>query len=108
MSLLTVAKCAELAEGVIRPVTVAGKQIAVLRHGDEVFAFAQKCPHLGGDLCAGTVSGTVVTCPKHAASFDVSTGAAVGPAKLLFLKLKPKGLTIYPVTVSEGVVLAEV
>jgi nitrite reductase/ring-hydroxylating ferredoxin subunit len=59
-------------------------------------------------LCKGTVSGTVVTCPKHAASFDVSSGAAVGPAKLLFLKIKTKGITTYPVTVSDGVVLAEV
>jgi nitrite reductase/ring-hydroxylating ferredoxin subunit len=108
MSLMTVAKTAELADGAMQAVTVAGKQIAVLRCGEKFYAFAQKCPHLGGDLCAGTVAGTVVTCPKHAASFDVSTGATVGPAKLLFLKLKPKGLTIYPVTVSDGVVLAEV
>jgi nitrite reductase/ring-hydroxylating ferredoxin subunit len=108
MSLMTVAKTAELGDGAMEAVTVAGKQIAVLRNGEKFYAFAQKCPHLGGDLCKGTVSGTVVTCPKHGASFDVSTGAAVGPAKLLFLRLKTKRLTTYPVTVSDGVVLAEV
>lgn len=49
--------------------------IAVFRTADDqVFAIDDRCPHKGGPLSEGIVHGTAVTCPLHAAVFDLTTG----------------------------------
>ena len=49
--------------------------IAVFRNADDqVFAIDDRCPHKGGPLSEGIVHGTAVTCPLHAAVFDLATG----------------------------------
>lgn len=53
--------------------------IAVFRTADDqVFAIDDRCPHKGGPLSEGIVHGTSVTCPLHAAVFDLNTGLAQG------------------------------
>ncbi|HZO28660.1 MAG TPA: Rieske 2Fe-2S domain-containing protein [Chloroflexota bacterium] len=73
---------------------------AVLLAGDalvfnvagQFFATQSKCPHRQGPLNKGKLEGTTVTCPLHAAQFNVSTGAVLrGPAR--------DPLTTYRVTV---------
>ena len=57
-----------------------GGDIAVFRTaGDEVFAMHDKCPHKGGPLSQGIVSGTVVTCPLHGLKIDLASGEALAP-----------------------------
>ncbi|HSF63923.1 MAG TPA: nitrite reductase small subunit NirD [Paracoccaceae bacterium] len=49
--------------------------IAIFRTADDqVFALDDRCPHKGGPLSEGIVHGTSVTCPLHAAVFDLTTG----------------------------------
>lgn len=56
--------------------------IAVFRTAeDEVFALHDKCPHKGGPLSQGMVSGKVVTCPMHAWKIQFESGEAVAPDK---------------------------
>ena len=43
--------------------------------GGEWFALDGLCPHAGGPLGAGALTGCVVTCPWHGWQFDVTTGA---------------------------------
>lgn len=45
--------------------------------GGEVRAAQSFCPHLGGPLFQGTVSGDVVMCPWHLWCFSLTTGARV-------------------------------
>lgn len=53
--------------------------IAVFRTADDqVFALDDRCPHKGGPLSEGIVHGTSVTCPLHAAVFDLTTGQVMG------------------------------
>jgi nitrite reductase (NADH) small subunit len=53
--------------------------IAIFRTADDqVFALEDRCPHKGGPLSEGIVHGTSVTCPLHAAVFDLNSGQAVG------------------------------
>jgi nitrite reductase/ring-hydroxylating ferredoxin subunit len=42
--------------GIFRIVTVAGRELGILRWGEELFAVRNVCPHLGGPVCAGTVA----------------------------------------------------
>ena len=43
--------------------------------GGEWFALDGLCPHAGGPLGAGCLTGATVTCPWHGWQFDVTTGA---------------------------------
>lgn len=54
--------------------------VLVARVGEQVFAIEDACPHSGRSLCAGSLVGTVVTCPGHAWQVDVTTGRVVKPA----------------------------
>ncbi len=57
-----------------------GLEIAVFRNaGDGVFAMNDKCPHKGGPLSQGIVSGNTVTCPLHGMNINFVTGEATAP-----------------------------
>ena len=60
-----VLKSSELGRGPAAA-NVAGREIVVFRAGSEVAALADRCPHRGGRLSLGTVSGGEVVCPYHA------------------------------------------
>ncbi len=56
-----------------------GENVALFNVGGTVYAIADTCTHEGAPLSDGGVDGTVVTCPWHGASFDVTTGGLLGP-----------------------------
>lgn len=63
-----------------RVVEAAGGNIAVFRNrSDEVFALRDKCPHMGGPLSQGIVSGQTVTCPLHNWCIGLTDGQALPP-----------------------------
>lgn len=54
---------------------VAGDRIVALFNVDGTFhALDGVCPHQGGPLGKGTLSGCIVTCPWHGWQFDVTSG----------------------------------
>lgn len=67
----------EVPEGAMKTVDLGNFKVVVARSGDEYFAFARRCPHRGGCLEKGTLEGTIVTCPCHAAQFDIADGSWV-------------------------------
>lgn len=65
-------------ENQIAVVEAAGKKFCLGRHGDRLFAFAQKCPHAGGLLSEGFIDARgYVVCPLHRYRFDGQTGRNV-------------------------------
>ena len=63
-----------------RVVKTASGDIAVFRTlDDEVFALRDKCPHRGGPLSQGIVSGKKVACPLHDWKIALDTGIAQAP-----------------------------
>ena len=52
----------------------AGRVIALYHVAGRFYALDGVCPHQGGPLGKGSLSGCVVTCPWHGWQFDVSTG----------------------------------
>lgn len=60
------------------PATVGDVEVAVFRHGEEVFAIGRRCSHQGAPLERGrlTFTGSVrtVTCPAHGSMFDLESG----------------------------------
>lgn len=57
-----------------------GGNIALFRPAaDRVFALADRCPHRGGPLSQGIVSGDTVTCPLHGWNIQLDSGQACAP-----------------------------
>jgi nitrite reductase (NADH) small subunit len=65
--------------GARRLCTKAGP-VAVFRTADdEVLALVDRCPHKGGPLSEGIVSGRTVACPLHNWVINLGTGRACEP-----------------------------
>ena len=56
------------------------EDIALFRPApDRVFALTDRCPHKGGPLSQGIVSGDTVTCPLHGWNIALDSGQACAP-----------------------------
>jgi len=72
---IPVAKADDLPVGTGKEVFVDNRILALFRLEDgRLCALDGICPHNGGPLAEGTLSGCVVTCPWHGWQFDVTTG----------------------------------
>jgi 3-phenylpropionate/trans-cinnamate dioxygenase ferredoxin subunit len=85
-----VATIDEIPPGGRKIVEVTGRSIGVFNLDGEYFALRNRCPHQGGELCLGPVSGFVTSsgpgdyrverageflrCPWHGWEFDIRTG----------------------------------
>ena len=112
--LLEVAKKQEVEAGKAKVVTVDGKEILLLRVGDNYYATSNRCPHMGGKLSEGKFEGTVVTCPRHGSRFDIADGRVVrwlkgtGLISSLGKALKPpRPLTTYRLEIRGDDLLVE-
>jgi 3-phenylpropionate/trans-cinnamate dioxygenase ferredoxin subunit len=74
---ITVAKTNEIIPNAPKRVDVQGEPIALFFYEGKHYAIADVCTHDGGILTGGTVQGKVITCPRHGAQFDITTGAVL-------------------------------
>jgi nitrite reductase/ring-hydroxylating ferredoxin subunit len=111
MSKHVVASVAELPPGSRKLVTVRGRPIAIFNIKGEYFGLHNKCPHQGGSLCDGVLTGLlqssepgdykytrqgeIIQCPWHAWEFDIRTGQSYCSPD----RIKVKS---YPVEVEPG------
>lgn len=66
--------------GARRVARARGAEVAVFRTGDDqVFALLDRCPHKGGPLSQGIVSGHGVACPLHNWTIGLADGCAQAP-----------------------------
>lgn len=70
-------------------VEVEGTVLALFNVDGTVHAVSGECTHAGGPLCEGDLEDGVVTCPWHAATFDVATGKALSRPATLHLQRFP-------------------
>ncbi len=73
----TVTRVEELKPGQVEVFEVGDEFVAVANVDGVFHAFADVCTHDDGPLVEGDLEGCIVTCPRHGARFDVSTGAAL-------------------------------
>lgn len=69
---------------------VNDKYIAVFNVDGEFHALDGVCPHMGGLLGNGKLSGCVIKCPEHGIRFDVTTGGPPGGRGLSTCKFAVK------------------
>ncbi len=116
MSRHVVAAARDIPPGGRRLVTVRGRPIAVFNIKGEFFALLNRCPHQGGSLCEGAITGLVladqpgeyryervgeiIRCPWHGWEFDIRTGQSWCEPSRIATKQ-------YPVEVAGGGALIE-
>ena len=69
-----VAAAQDIKSGQGKQVQIDGQSIAVFNVNGKFFAIHDECTHAGGTLSEGELEGSVVTCPWHGATFDVTDG----------------------------------
>lgn len=82
-----------------RAVLIGAREIALFNLGDRVFATDNRCPHKGGPLCDGIVTGSAVVCPLHAWKVNLESGEVERPA------VEAGCVTTYPVRIENGVIV---
>jgi len=71
----------DIAPGQMRVFDLEGTKVTVANANGDLYAFDDRCTHMGCSLSNGELNGTIVTCPCHGSQFDVTSGAVVrGPA----------------------------
>lgn len=92
---ITHAENIPLREG--RSVRLGDDEIAIFNLGDRYVAVDNSCPHRGGPLCDGIVSGDTVVCPLHGWRISLDTGEVLKPDVCVKVET-------YPVSVDDGIV----
>lgn len=92
---------ANLAVGDVTVARVKGREIALYRIDDEVYATDNLCTHGNARLCDGFLDGYEIECPLHQGKFDVRDGRAM-------CEPLTKDVATYPVIIENGDVLVEV
>ena len=92
-----VAALADLWTGELVAAEAAGTRLLLVRLGETVHAYADRCAHLGVRLSEGALDGTVLTCSAHHWQYDVTTGCGVNPAhaRLARFAVKIEGGAVY-------------
>lgn len=70
-------KSGDLNPGQHKTVEIEGEPIAVFNLDGNLYAIADLCTHDGGTLTGGELNGKVITCPRHGAQFDITTGSVL-------------------------------
>ena len=111
MSKHVIATVDEIPPGARKLMTVRGRPIAVFNLDGEYFGLFNRCPHQGGPMCEGILTGLIesndpgqytysrageiLRCPWHGREFDVRTGQS-------FCEPGKVSIRSYPMEVAEG------
>lgn len=79
MGFALAATLSDLWAGEMKTCVVEGRRVLLLRKGDAVVAFEDRCAHLGVAMSTGTWEGDVLTCCVHGWSYDAGTGQGINP-----------------------------
>lgn len=128
MSKHVVAKVSEIPPGQRKLVTVRGRSIAVFNLDCEFFGLFNRCPHQGGPMCEGILTGLIqsdepgqykysrkgeiIRCPWHGWEFDLTNGRSIFNPH--HIRVRPYDVTVepedpqietYPLSVERGLVV---
>jgi nitrite reductase (NADH) small subunit len=84
-----------------RSIQIGTQKVAIFNLRGRFVTIENQCPHKGGPLCDGIVSGTTVVCPLHGWRFDLDTGMAVRASL-------PACVTTFPTRVEDGIILVDI
>lgn len=84
-----------------RAVRFGSEELAIFNLGHQFLAVNNRCPHQGGPLSDGIVTGNSVVCPLHAWKVCLTSGTVKRPVGAQAC------VRSYPVKVVDGIVLVQ-
>lgn len=99
---IRVAYCDDIPLREGREVVIGRRSVAVFNLGDKFLAVENRCPHRGGPLADGIVTGESVVCPLHAWKINLQNGGVQRPAET------PACVNTFATKVEAGMLLMEV
>ena len=105
---IRVAGKTEVPVGKMKAVKLQGKEILIANVNGNYYAIGNRCSHAGGDISQGVLEVNIVTCPKHHAKFDVTSGKVVSHPRVGFLHPKANDEPIYQVKVENENILVKI
>ncbi|MGZ4951606.1 MAG: Rieske (2Fe-2S) protein [Halobacteriota archaeon] len=94
-----VAETSAVPVGTMKKAKVGGTELLIANVNGDYYAINNKCPHMGHNLSLGVLEGNMVTCARHKAQFDVTTGKGVSGPKVGPYQLKVEDARSYPLRV---------
>lgn len=96
---IRIAKTHEIPKNKMRVFKIENYEILVVNVEGELYAFENRCPHMGYPLYLGGLEGKVLTCGFHYAKFDVSTGRSLGqvtqePLRMFKVKIQSSSILV--------------
>lgn len=74
---IEIAKTSDLTNGQMKGYTLGNSKVLLARVDNNFYAASNVCPHMGGTLSEGILTGTIVTCPRHGSQFDLKNGSVI-------------------------------
>ena len=71
---MRVASVEDCPPGEAREFVADGRMVALFHAEGQIYALDGVCPHQGGPLGKGRLTGCTITCPWHGWQYDVRTG----------------------------------
>ncbi len=94
---VTAAHLADVPQGDVLVIDIAGRSILLCHTEDGVFAVENLCSHAAQSLECGRVKNGWISCPTHGARFDLETGEPLGrPAT--------QPIATFPVRIAGGII----
>jgi 3-phenylpropionate/trans-cinnamate dioxygenase ferredoxin component len=99
MNFIEVARVDNIPAGSMLVCSAGDKKILVSNIDGKFYAIDNTCTHMGGDLSKGKLEGKTITCPRHRAQFDVTSGECISGPKLGIFKPKGKNTRSYEIKI---------
>lgn len=80
---ITIGSTDEILPGQREVFMIGRKAIAIFNVDGEYYAIEDKCTHDEGELASGKLTGCIIECPRHSATFDIRTGKVLSPPALV-------------------------
>jgi nitrite reductase/ring-hydroxylating ferredoxin subunit len=90
----------EVWDGEMRGFVVDSRKVLIIKLDGEVYAYEDRCAHLGVALSEGLLESGVLICSAHHYQYDARTGQGVNP--------KSVRLRTYPVAIKDGAILVDI
>lgn len=100
MAYQSVATLNDLWSGELRHIDVGRVPVVLIRVGERVFAYEDKCAHLGVPLSEGRMEGNTLICSAHEWSYDVCTGHGINPRETCLRR--------YPVKIENDMIFIDI
>jgi toluene monooxygenase system ferredoxin subunit len=79
MGFQRVAKIEDLWSGEMMGLEVNGESVLLVNVDNQIYAYADVCPHQKSRLSEGTLTDKILRCGRHHWEFDVCSGSGVNP-----------------------------